>query len=111
MQSPPMNNQCPKCKEWYHTAHVCAADIERAMANMGREKKGVDRIYYCAFCGKNNNEVAVMISGVDCCICDECVRCAQRAVDDYWGNNFFDEFGESFADHLCRPIFNYPSTQ
>jgi hypothetical protein len=24
----PTPNQCPRCKEWFHTVHVCAGDIK-----------------------------------------------------------------------------------
>jgi hypothetical protein len=27
----PLENQCRKCKQWFHTVHVCAADIERQL--------------------------------------------------------------------------------
>lgn len=31
IQPLPMTNQCPKCKEWFHTVHVCAAELAKAM--------------------------------------------------------------------------------
>lgn len=31
IQPLPMTNQCHKCKEWFHTVHVCAADLAKAM--------------------------------------------------------------------------------
>ena len=27
----PMNNRCVKCGEWFHNAHACAADVEKAL--------------------------------------------------------------------------------
>lgn len=29
--TPPMTSQCHKCKEWFGTVHVCAADLAQAM--------------------------------------------------------------------------------
>lgn len=31
MNQLPLNNQCPKCREWFHTVHVCAADLAKAL--------------------------------------------------------------------------------
>ena len=31
IQPLPATNQCQKCKEWFHTVHVCASDLEKAM--------------------------------------------------------------------------------
>lgn len=28
MQPLPTNNQCPRCKEWFHTVHVCADSVK-----------------------------------------------------------------------------------
>lgn len=28
MQLLPANNQCPKCKEWFHTVHICADSVK-----------------------------------------------------------------------------------
>ncbi len=34
----------------------------------------------CSFCGRSNSEVAMLLTGVDGCICDECVRNAHKMV-------------------------------
>ena len=34
----------------------------------------------CSFCGRSNQEVGMMLTGIDGCICDECVRNAHQMV-------------------------------
>ena len=39
----PMNNRCVKCGEWFHNAHACAADVEKALrkcCEMPAQKRG-----------------------------------------------------------------------
>ncbi len=40
----------------------------------GTEDKGQDKILYCSFCGKSQNEVRKLIAGPSVFICDECVE-------------------------------------
>jgi len=37
------------------------------------KKANLHPTHKCSFCGKNNNEVAMIIAGDGVCICDECV--------------------------------------
>jgi len=37
------------------------------------EKQGDDKLLYCSFCGKSQQEVRKLIAGPSVFICDECV--------------------------------------
>lgn len=53
------------------------------------------RINHCSFCGRSENEVTLMLSGVDGYICDEC---AQRAADVVRQELGFDKSSASTQD-------------
>lgn len=38
---------------------------------------------YCMFCGKSEHEVALMLQGLDACICSDCVRLADSYLKDF----------------------------
>ena len=38
---------------------------------------------YCMFCGKSEHEVALMLQGLDACICSDCVRLADNYLKDF----------------------------
>lgn len=40
-----------------------------------------NKIVYCAFCGKSQDEVICIVAGPCVCICDECVNRAKEIVD------------------------------
>ena len=42
---------------------------------MSKDKKGKDeeKLLYCSFCGKSQNEVRKLIAGPSVYVCDECV--------------------------------------
>lgn len=60
------------------------------VANELRKKKGEQPLYesltgeppYCSFCGKGKNEYKTLVQGPDVYICDECVRKAQKIIDE-----------------------------
>ncbi len=40
---------------------------------------------YCSFCGKQDNNVLIMIKGPDNTnICNDCVDCCQYVINEYW---------------------------
>ncbi len=48
---------------------------------MAKSKKTGDR--YCMFCGRTENEVPLLLQGLDACICSECVKLAGDYLKDY----------------------------
>lgn len=51
---------------------------------MSREKKGKDdeKLLYCSFCGKSQNEVRKLIAGPSVYVCDECVELCNDIIRD-----------------------------
>ena len=43
--------------------------------------KEEDKLLYCSFCGKNQNEVRKLIAGPSVYICNECVELCYVLVD------------------------------
>jgi len=39
--------------------------------------------YICSFCGKNQNEIEVLVTGSDATICNECIEVCNKIVGDY----------------------------
>ena len=39
-----------------------------------------EKIYYCSFCGKNQNEVDQIVAGDDCCICNFCIEGCRNII-------------------------------
>ena len=48
---------------------------------MAKEKKRTGG--YCMFCGRGENEVSLLLQGLDACICADCVRIAQDYIRDF----------------------------
>lgn len=43
--------------------------------------KAAQKRYYCAFCGKSDREVRLMVAGaMDACICNECISVCVEVV-------------------------------
>ena len=42
---------------------------------------GPDKLVYCSFCGKSQQEVRKVIAGPDVFICDECVEMCANVID------------------------------
>ena len=38
---------------------------------------------YCMFCGRSENEVSLLLQGLDACICADCVKLAGDYVKDF----------------------------
>ncbi|MDT4332631.1 ATP-dependent Clp protease ATP-binding subunit ClpX [Methylomonas sp. MED-D] len=51
---------------------------------MSRDKKGKDdeKLLYCSFCGKSQNEVRKLIAGPSVYVCDECVELCNEIIRD-----------------------------
>ena len=43
------------------------------MSDNSSDKNGDNKLLYCSFCGKSQNEVRKLIAGPSVFICDECV--------------------------------------
>ena len=52
-------------------------------------------IFSCAFCGKSQAEVAVLVAGPGVCLCDECIMVCKELVD--------AAVGERTEAHLSAP--------
>lgn len=39
--------------------------------------------HFCSFCGRHKDFVVALVTGQKARICDECIKTAQRQVDDY----------------------------
>ena len=48
---------------------------------MAKEKKRTGG--YCMFCGRGENEVSLLLQGLDACICADCVKLAQDYIRDF----------------------------
>ncbi|MBO4397737.1 MAG: ATP-dependent Clp protease ATP-binding subunit ClpX [Bacteroidaceae bacterium] len=40
----------------------------------------MDKMKHCSFCGRSNNEVNMLITGINGCICDDCAQEANKVV-------------------------------
>ena len=51
---------------------------------MSKDKKGKDedKLLYCSFCGKSQNEVRKLIAGPSVYVCDECVELCNDIIRD-----------------------------
>ena len=47
---------------------------------MAKERKQAG---YCMFCGRSENEVSLLLQGIDACICADCVKLAQDYIRDF----------------------------
>ena len=66
---------------------------ELSMKRMLKNLFGGTRRYYCSFCGKHHSEVAKLIEGPGCCICNNCVKiCSDVLMKEC------AEYRESFRD-------------
>ena len=46
-------------------------------------KKGNNSCRYCMFCGRSENEVSLLLQGLDACICADCVKLAEDYLKDF----------------------------
>ena len=68
---------------------------------MSKEKKGKDedKLLYCSFCGKSQNEVRKLIAGPSVYVCDECVELCNDIIKD----ELQEETPHSAAGSLPKP--------
>lgn len=57
-----------------------------------------NRMLICSFCGKSQDEVDRMITGLDACICNECVDLCSNVLD----GNMYDDDGLPDKDKLLE---------
>ncbi|MCK5888719.1 MAG: ATP-dependent Clp protease ATP-binding subunit ClpX [Methylococcales bacterium] len=62
--------------------------------------KGDDKLLYCSFCGKSQNEVRKLIAGPSVYVCDECVDLCNDIIKDELEEQEKSEEGSS---HLPKP--------
>jgi len=55
---------------------------------------------YCSFCGRSDSEVGFLLTGIEGCICDECVERAVELVHESKGNG---KAGDFKMDSLPKP--------
>ncbi len=55
---------------------------------------------YCSFCGRSDSEVGFLLTGIEACICDECVERAMEMVHDAKGSSGKQDFK---LDSLPKP--------
>lgn len=60
---------------------------------MSKESDG-DKILYCSFCGKSQNEVRKLIAGPSVYVCDECVDLCNDIIKEELANDGKDDSEE-----------------
>ena len=65
------------------------------MANNGSNNEE-DKLLFCSFCGKNQNEVRKLIAGPSVYICDECVDLCNDIIQEELNESVANEEKESF---------------
>ena len=80
------------------------------MTDNSSDKNGDNKLLYCSFCGKSQNEVRKLIAGPSVFICDECVDLCNDIIQEELEDSY--ESGEialpkpieirNFAAVLCR---------
>ena len=66
------------------------------MADDSTTNDGNEKVLYCSFCGKSQNEVRKLIAGPSVFICDECVDLCNDIIREEIQQETLDESG----DHL-----------
>ena len=65
------------------------------MADDSNTKGGDDKVLYCSFCGKSQNEVRKLIAGPSVFICDECVDLCNDIIREEIQAESMDESGDN----------------
>jgi len=66
-----------------------SADTRESVVSTTGPHEGTDNtLYYCSFCRKTNREVAAVIAGPNCIICDECVTLCMTILSEKYRQNF-----------------------
>ena len=69
--------------------------------------KGKNNNRYCMFCGRGENEVSLLLQGMDACICSDCVKLAQEYLADFdasAGRSAGKPLGKVETDHKPKDI-------
>ena len=69
--------------------------------------KGKNNNRYCMFCGRGENEVSLLLQGMDACICSDCVKLAQEYLADFdasAGRSSGKPLGKVETDHKPKDI-------
>ena len=45
--------------------------------------KGKKELRYCMFCGRREDEVPLLLQGIDACICSDCVKLAEGYLEEF----------------------------
>lgn len=53
---------------------------------MDKKKTKGDGLRYCMFCGRSENEVPLLLQGLDACICSDCVEMGHQYVEEAFGH-------------------------
>ena len=61
---------------------------------MAKDSADSDKLLYCSFCGKSQNEVRKLIAGPSVFICDECVDLCNDIIR--------EEVQEAWALEICK---------
>ena len=48
--------------------------VKQDSEDMDKKKTKGDGLRYCMFCGRSENEVPLLLQGLDACICSDCVE-------------------------------------
>ena len=68
--------------------------------------KGKNSYRHCMFCGRGENEVPLLLQGMDACICSDCVKLAEDYLKDYEGMSAPSgaDLGKVETDHKPKDI-------
>ena len=68
--------------------------------------KGKHNLRHCMFCGRGENEVPLLLQGMDACICSDCVKLAEDYLKDYEGMSAAAgaDLGKVETDHKPKDI-------
>ena len=76
------------------------------MSDNDNTENNEDKLLYCSFCGKNQNEVRKLIAGPSVYICNECIDLCNDIIKEEISEASEDEeedFPVPMEDHLAQP--------
>ena len=75
---------------------------------MAKDSADGDKLLYCSFCGKSQNEVRKLIAGPSVFICDECVELCMDIIKEENKSNFVkDDAGVPTPKEICKVLDEY----
>ena len=75
------------------------------MSDKDNTDNGDDKLLYCSFCGKNQNEVRKLIAGPTVFICDECVELCMDIIKEENKSHLIK--GRDLIEHRLKHL-GYP---